>query len=485
MAPSGKRPLAFSPSRWPVRWRIAGVSAGLTFAILLVFAAGVGRLVENRLRADFRDELEAKANELALTAVRVDPLSGQPQVNLSALNKIAQGADGSIRLINSEGSELMVTDERPLPSPEPGTVSYGQLEVATSQVPTTATTAPAVFVQFARDHDGLDATIDRLWLFLGVGVGGGALLATLAGLWIAQRAMRPIAGLTATARKIATTRDPSLSMPEPQAEDEVAELARTLDSMLRELDAARTESQQMVQAQREFIADASHELRTPLTSILANLELLQERLEADGADGDEGEMVDSALRSSRRMRRLVADLLMLARADAGRVGERAACDLAEIAEAAVDEVRPVAVGHKLELATNGPVPISGNADELHRLTVNLLDNAVRHTPPGSTVEVSVERRDGQAVLVVADDGPGLPEGMEEQVFSRFVRGGGPADLAMDSGTGLGLAIVRAVAASHGGTVAASNDPERGARFEVTLPVSEAPVDAPSRLSANV
>jgi two-component system, OmpR family, sensor kinase len=346
-------------------------------------------------------------------------------------------------------------------------------------------TAPPVYVQYARDHDGLDATIDRLWLFLGVGVGGGALLATLAGLWIAQRAMRPIAGLTATARKIATTRDPSLSMPEPQAEDEVAELARTLDSMLRELDAARTESQQMVQVQREFIADASHELRTPLTSILANLELLQERLEADGADGDEAEMVDSALRSSRRMRRLVADLLMLARADAGRVGERAPCDLAEIAEAAVDEVRPVADGHTLELATNGPVPISCNADELHRLTVNLLDNAVRHTPPGSTVEVRVERRDGQAVLVVADDGPGLPEGMEEQVFSRFVRGGGPADLAMDSGTGLGLAIVRAVAASHGGTVSAGNDPEKGARFTVTIPVSEAPVDAPSRLSANV
>ncbi len=135
--------------------------------------------------------------------------------------------------------------------------------------------------------------------------------------------------------------------------------------------------------------------------------------------------------------------------------------------------------------TDGPVPISGNPDELHRLTVNLLDNAVRHTPPGSTVEVSVARRDGQAVLEVADDGPGLPEGMEEQVFSRFVRGGGPADLAMDSGTGLGLAIVRAVATSHGGTVSAGNDPDRGARFTVTLPASEAPVEAPNKLSANV
>ena len=89
-----------------------------------------------------------------------------------------------------------------------------------------------LFVQYARDHDELDATISRLWLFLGVGVGGGALLATLAGLWVARRAMRPIAGLTATAREIATTRDPSRHMPQPVADDEVAELARTLDSML-------------------------------------------------------------------------------------------------------------------------------------------------------------------------------------------------------------------------------------------------------------
>jgi two-component system, OmpR family, sensor kinase len=481
----GDRPLVLSPSRWPVRWRLAGVSAGLTFAILLVFAAGVGRLVENRLRADFRNEVEAKANELATTAVQLDQATGQPGINLTALKQIAQGADGAIRVIDSQGETLMITDSRPFPPPQPGPVEYGELEVATRQVPTLATTVPTVFVQFARDHDELDATINRLWLFLGVGVGGGALLATLAGLWVAGRAMRPIAGLTATAREIATTRDPSLEMPEPLADDEVAELARTLDSMLRELDAARSESQQMVHAQREFIADASHELRTPLTSILANLELLHDRLAAEEPDGEEHEIVDSALRSSRRMRRLVADLLMLARADAGRFGERSRCDLAEIAEAAVAEVRPVADGHALRLAATDPVPVMGNPDELHRLTVNLLDNAVRHTPARTAVTVTVERRDTRAALEVTDDGPGLPAGMEEQVFARFVRGGGPADLAGDSGTGLGLAIVRAVAGSHGGDVVAGSAPDGGARFTVTLPLSDAPVEAPSKISAKV
>ena len=482
---SGARPFMLSPSRWPVRWRLAGVSAGLTFAILLVFAAVVGRLAQDRLEDDFRNELEAAVSQLAFS-IQIDPAT-HDVIGRSDFDERILANDATIAIVDSDGRSLVPPlNPRPLPDPRSETMSFGQLEVAKRVLPVTASTLDPVYVQYARDHDELDATIGRLWLFLGVGVGAGALLATLAGLWVAQRAMRPIAALTATAREIATTRDPSLSMPEPKADDEIAELARTLDSMLGELNESRNEAEQMVQAQREFVADASHELRTPLTSILANLELLHDRLEGRGPDGEETEMVDSALRSSRRMRRLVGDLLMLARADAGRFGERRPCDLVEIAEAALAEVRPVADGHRLELgAADRPVGITGNADELHRLTVNLLDNAVRHTPPGTTIAVLVERRDGDAVLEVTDDGPGITAGMEEQVFARFVRGDGPADVAADSGTGLGLAIVQAVAGSHGGSVEAGSSQAGGARFTVTLPGTEEPVHAPSRVSANV
>ena len=240
--------------------------------------------------------------------------------------------------------------------------------------------------------------------------------------------------------------------------------------MLRQLDAARTETEQMMQAQREFVADASHELRTPLTSILANLELLQERLGATERRGEEGEMIASALNSARRMSRLISDLLLLARADAGRTSARRECDLAAVAAAALSEVRPVADGHRLTLAEHGPVPVEGNPDELHRLAVNLLDNGLRHTPAGTEIRIAVERRNGDAVLEVSDDGPGIPAGMEEQVFSRFVRGGGPADAAGDTGTGLGLAIVKAVAVSHHGDVDAGSSPSGGARFTVRLPL---------------
>ena len=472
------RPFFLSPERWPVRWRLAVVSATLTFAILLVFAGVVGGLAQDRLSSDFRNDLEATATEMAFR-LQVEDLTGGGW-NAS---EMALPSDAAVRLVDATGTPLQPTppDFPRLPPGPPriGTTSFGDVEVATAPVIFTASDLDRpVFVQYARDHDELDATIDRLWLFLAIGVAGGTILAALAGLAVAGRAMSPIAALTARAREIATTRDPSRSMPQPEANDEVGELARTLDAMLRELDAARAEAQQMVQAQREFVADASHELRTPLTSILANLELLQEHLEAEGRGASEdAEMVASALRSSRRMRRLVADLLLLARADAGRTGARALCDLGELAAASVAEVRPVAGDRDLELQVAGPVPVMASGDELHRLAVNLLDNAVRYTPAGSRITVATALEGRDAVLRVSDDGPGLPPGMEDQVFARFVRGSGPADLSADGGTGLGLAIVRAVAESHGGSVTAGRSSAGGALFEVRIPAAGAP-DSP-------
>ncbi len=451
-----------TPKRWPVRWRLAAVSAALTLIILVAFAVVVGRLTSDRLQSDFDDELRDTASRLAVEGS--DALSPD-------LREMTVTGTAVIRVVDPGGSAIAQTPGAPaLGPPSPGIKDVGSLRMDTE--PIFNSSIPPQFIQYARSTDSLHSTINRLWLFLGFGVLGGTLLAALAGIAIAGRAMRPVSTLTATAREIASTRDPSRRMPEPPTNDEVAELARTLDQMLRQLDAARSETEQMMQLQREFVADASHELRTPLTSILANLELLQELLGAQGAAGEEDEMVGSALRSSRRMSRLVSDLLLLARADAGRTGARRECDLAEIASAALAEVRPVANGRSLTMAGKGPVPVNGNPDELHRLAVNLLDNGLRHTPTGTRIQMAVERRNGDAVLEVMDDGPGIPPGMERQVFSRFVRGEGPADLAADAGTGLGLAIVKAVATSHGGDVDAGASAAGGARFTVRLPAAK-------------
>jgi len=171
------------------------------------------------------------------------------------------------------------------------------------------------------------------------------------------------------------------------------------------------------------------------------------------------------------MNRLVGDLLLLARADAGRASVQRECDMAAIAEEALEEVEPVADGHLLSGRIKGPAPVEGNPDELHRMVLNLLENAIRHTPPGTDVRIRVDADDECVKLIVADDGPGLPEGMEEQVFRRFVRGGGPADTnaGNGTGTGLGLSIVRAVAVAHQGSVVADRAKRGGARFTVSLP----------------
>jgi signal transduction histidine kinase len=464
-----------SPSRWPVRWRIAGVSAGLTLLILVVFALVVGRLATDRVKDDFHQELESAASQLRGQLAGINTPGGQNVLRL------LQAGDAAARVVTPEGQVVLDAAGQPmktanapeLGAPDVNSVrSVGDFDVVS--VPTVSSTGAPQYIQYARQRDSLEATLSKLWLFLAGGVIGGTILAALAGLWVADRAMRPISSLTAAAREIATTRDPSQRIPKPENDDEVAELARTLDEMLRALDAARSETEQMIQAQRDFVADASHELRTPLTSILANLELLEASLAERGADPEEEEIVAGALGSSRRMRRLVADLLLLARADAGRAGPRRTCDLREIAAAAVSEVRPVAVGHELELETPAAVTVDGNPDDLHRLVLNLVENGVHHTPAGTTVTVSVSSRADAAVIEVTDDGPGLPDKVGEQIFSRFVRGNGPADRNNNNnaGTGLGLAIVKAVAASHGGRVESGSSASGGARFTVLLPLAE-------------
>jgi signal transduction histidine kinase len=333
------------------------------------------------------------------------------------------------------------------------------------------------FVQYGRNISHVDSTVDRLWLFIAAGVLGGTLLASLAGVAIAGRAMRPISALTATARQIASTGDPSSHMPDPEVSDEVGELARTLEEMLRSLDAARTEREAAMKKQREFVADASHELRTPLTSVLANLELLQASLRAPSRDEDRA-MVDSALRSSKRMSRLVGDLLLLARADAGRAGKHGPCDLAEIAGNVAVELAPLMGDRELDIDNQHTLPVTGNADELHRMVLNLLDNASRHTPPGARIELHVRRVGEEAVVEVADNGPGIPPRLREQIFDRFVRGEGPADTAVGPGSGLGLAIVRAVATSHGGSVEVGESAAGGAQFRVRIPLQ--PSGQPAR-----
>jgi len=463
-------PARLRPSSWPVRWRLAAVSAGLTLAILLVFGAVIGQLATSRIRDDFNREVNSAAQTLAGEfRIVYTPLGTVSFQSGPELDDFVRPDNASARIFDVNGNLLKQSEgSADLGTGTSGLYDYGPMRVATARI-TSDSGLVTGYVQYGRSLAHVDSTVERLWFLVAAGILAGTLFASLAGVAIAARAMRPISALTATARQIATTGDPSRRMPDPKVEDEVGELAVTLDQMLRSLDAARAEREAAMKKQREFVADASHELRTPLTSVLANLELLQASLQEPAQDDDRA-MVDSALRSSRRMSRLVADLLLLARADAGRTSTKRPCDLAEVAGNAATEVLPLLGDHEIEIDNERPLRVEGNPDELHRLVLNLLDNAARHTPPGATIELRLRQDGGDALVEVADDGPGVPAQMRDQIFDRFVRGDGPADTAVSAGSGLGLAIVRAVATSHGGTVEVGESEAGGALFRVRLPL---------------
>ncbi|HEY4280524.1 MAG TPA: HAMP domain-containing sensor histidine kinase [Conexibacter sp.] len=463
--------------RVPTRWRLAGGSAALTFVILCGFAVLVGFLTTRQIRIQFNDSVRSSADYLATNAkVRFDPTT--LNADCGSLADVSSADNAKVRVFyadnpaDSSSYKLMCqfggrNPAQPSFLAKNGEQDGYQVEIRNILVapPYSGFSPYQGLLVYARPVSATNATTAKVRFFLVLGVIGGTALALAAGLLVARRAMAPISALTESAREIERTRDPSKHVPQPEAEDEVAELARTLDGMLKALDAARTETEATLARQREFVADASHELRTPLTSVLANLELLEETLR-----GDQRDAAASALRSSRRMRRLVADLLLLARADAGRVVPHTPTDLSQVLVDVAAELEPVAGDHELSIETGGGAFVSGSVDELHRLALNLIENALRHTPPGAHVHAALAHDGGDVVLTVEDDGPGIPEHLRDRLFDRFVRGGGDGG----GGSGLGLAIVRAVAEGHGGAVTVESPPQGGARFVVRLPAIERP-----------
>ncbi|QQM40751.1 HAMP domain-containing sensor histidine kinase [Streptomyces liliifuscus] len=280
------------------------------------------------------------------------------------------------------------------------------------------------------------------------------LLVTVSGVTyvVTKRALRPVEGIRAEMAAITASEDLSRRVPEPATHDEVARLARTTNETLAALEAS-------VERQRAFVADASHELRSPIASLRTQLEV--------GAAHPELLDVDGAVEDTVRLQRLAADLLLLARLDAGERSPDARLDLAAV----VREEAGQRVGDRVEVSVDadadaGVVEVSGSRGQLTRVLGNLLDNAQRHTR--TSVAVTVRRSGEWAVVAVADDGAGVPAAERERVFERFVRLD-EARARDDGGAGLGLAIARDVAVRHGGSLTVRDAPTGGALFELRLP----------------
>ena len=247
--------------------------------------------------------------------------------------------------------------------------------------------------------------------------------------------------------------------------DEVGELARTFDRM-------RLRLARLDHARREFIANASHELRTPVFSLGGFLELLRDE---DLDEETRREFLATMSEQVDRLAKLATELLDLSRADAGRLRiEREVVDLAEVAEAAVDEFTALAVagGRPLELSVADDVSVLGDEQRLFQVARALVENALVHTPEGTRVDVRV--RDG--ALEVEDDGPGIPDEHAAHVFERFYRVEG----RRSSGSGLGLAIARELAQAMDGTLVLESEPGRTV-FRLRLPVAEQALPSEERV----
>jgi two-component system OmpR family sensor kinase len=335
-----------------------------------------------------------------------------------------------------------------------------------------------------RAVDGLLTQILGLEAVLSLLAVAGALLAARA---VVLRSLRPLNRVAATAQQVSQLPldrgEVALAVRVPDADadptSEVGRVGQALNHMLNNVETALAARQASETKVRQFVADASHELRNPLAAIRGYAELT--RRSRDAMPDDAAYAMSRVESEAERMSRLVEDLLLLARLDSGPAIDVQPTDLTEIVINAVSDARAAGPDHFWQLNLPAePVVALGDRHRLHQVVANLLANARTHTPPGTRVESAIEVRDGQAVVRVRDNGPGIPPEIQPQVFERFTRADTSrvrADGATSgTSTGLGLAIVAAVVEAHQGRVTVQSQP---GWTELTVWLPLAPLTAPA------
>jgi two-component system OmpR family sensor kinase len=322
----------------------------------------------------------------------------------------------------------------------------------------------------------LDSTVTRLEIADAIAAAAAVVLLAGVGLPLVRASLAPLREIESTAAAIAGG-DLSRRIDHAARNTEVGRLAEALDMMLASIEAAyraradgEARALRSEERMRRFIADASHELRTPLTSVrgLAEFGLQQ------GAEASQEELLrlmGLIAGEAGRMGRLVDDLLLLARFDAGRALERRPVDLASIAAEAVQQARIVTAGRPITLEAAEPVIVDGDRERLRQVIDNLIGNALQHTPPGTPVAVTVSGEPWQRAAHRRRPGAGPDAGPGAHVFERFYRTDGARTRAR-GGTGLGLAIAASLAAAHGGELTVDTEPGHGAAFRLRLPLAE-------------
>jgi two-component system OmpR family sensor kinase len=486
---SSSRPASRLFSGWSLRARLLGEQIAL-LTLVCVIMVGVTELSLHAFLVHQLDIQLHQASQRAQDFLVGPPPAGEGQEHPPPIGAPGQGA-GTINARLVAGS---VVDAQRLTSRGGREYLTGAQDAVLAQLPVdgrahtqtlpdlgdfrlvAVPTAGGDVLVTGLPMDEVDYTQNNLGQVLGVVTLTGLGIAAGAGALIVRRTLRPLRRVANTASRVVELPldrgEVALSVRVPEQDTdprtEVGQVGAALNRMLGHIGNALAARHASETRMRQFLADASHELRTPLAAIRGYAELTRRSREA--VPPDMAHAMRRVESESARMTTLVDDLLLLARLDSGRPLASEPVDLSRVVVDAVSDAHVAGADHhwRLDLPAS-PVSVTGDAARLHQVVANLLGNARMHTPPGTTVTTGLSTTDGQVLLTVTDDGPGIPDAVLPTVFERFARGDNARSHTAGS-TGLGLAIVSAVVGAHDGSVDVASRPGNTV-FTVSLPAS--------------
>lgn len=455
----------------------------------VLFAAIVYLLPRSRINAEVDTDLHTLAAELRSAEVFTEP-DGTVRLGIAADLDNLETAASFFMVVDTEGdislrSQNMGTlppdfgllDENGLQGEE--TLNYviqgdSTMRVLSSPLYDNDNNDRLIgYLQVGRLVDSIESFNRFLVIALFVGFAGASASLFLAVL-LTPSSFKPLEDMAAVTRQITNADDLSRRVPNTERTDEIGVLARSFNQLLERLE-------RLFQTQQRLLADVSHELRTPLTAIRGNVDLMRRMGDADP------ESLEIIQEEIERMTRLVGDLLLLARADAGGLPlEKKKVELDNLLFEVYRQVRLLEKSVEVKVTEVDQVCMMGDVDRLKQLLLNLISNAIKYTPDGGTVDVSLSKKNGWAYLKISDTGMGIPAEDLPYIFDRFYRVDKARARAQSGqgGAGLGLAIAKWIAQAHGGNIDVTSQVGEGTTFTIILPVLVEPKPTPMDSTAD-
>jgi heavy metal sensor kinase len=460
-----------------IRFRMALWYAALSAGALALFGAATYVGLERYLQNSLEESLIKQARSIGDVLLVNINQSGEDYVDNEITEHYSPEINGRfIRVTRADGKRIYVSGPPKDGTFDPALVAATRLPVTrefTREVemsdkhelllhglPFKASDGSQFLIEVAAPYNQIEAVLRGLLLTFVLGLPLIVALAIGGGYLLMRGALRPVDEIRQKAARI-TSRNLSERLPVLHTGDELERLATDLNHMIERLE----ESFHQI---NRFSADASHELRTPLTVLQGELEAIAQK--GQTLPEDVRDTIGSALEETHRLAKIVESLLAISRLEAGEARvQPVRLDLAELARTTTDHMKLLAEEKHISMTCDGTDPVEVEADpsRIKQVVVNLLDNAIKYTPEGGEVSISVTQRDGHAVLEVADSGLGISANDLPHVFERFYRADKARSRRM-GGTGLGLSIVRSICLAHGGQVTVDSTEGCGSRFRVEL-----------------